>query len=807
MLCCLFPAVLLAPSFAKSTTYVNLSPVEEKTFVTGNLYKVLSANPDIAQAVKISSTSFKIIGGGPGSTFVYLFGSDGYVNTIKVVVERRSALDSAAAIEGQGRTYSPLKFNYMFMSYGGSSNSQYANNRWAYNGSINQIKMAGDTPLGKTDSYIQYESYNFKYGVTQMLFNIKDDKNYVAFGDNTANFSDITLPYIHYQGLYLQSKLSDLLEVKVAGGARGNGYWGKEVRNDTRPVQSFLGADVMLKPTANFNVNVNAVMSTAEASAASPTIFGIGARYNPFSQVTLAGEYASQSELKAWQAKAIYNWSNLYLSGTYRNVPANFQTPVDTVSMRGIEGLFLSGTYRPLSFVRLSADGSRYKNSYLQDAGSNTYNKDMRGEIELTLAPNSRFLYSPWMQDHRAYTSGGLAEGAISQLSLGFKFIGSDVVYFKYEPTKYSFSSSSESNYQNDKSSVGLQMGLTETLGMNFEKEWDVKTYLANSSVENNGFFKITLNYDSKIGKTPFYTVVNSNYYTGTENNGNVTEIWADVELGYQPDEDTKIYIRGKTADYSGTGSNLTDRNEKHINVGLKTAFLSDIAWNGYGDIQGCVFIDSNGDGIKNDSEAGLAGVKVSIAGVTVITNGQGLYIIKAVRAGQASVMMDQASTGQGYILTSQNPQVLQLAAGRTMKADFGLISKSSVTGRAFKDMNKSGKFDGKDIPAAGIGIVFDGSTYPTAADGTYVIYDVKEGRHSLNINIDSLPQNFVPAVPVNNTVDVKRGETYKFNVALKGPDIAQKKAIKSKKLKNIRPKVKKAKHSKKKTALGRPAR
>jgi hypothetical protein len=211
----------------------------------------------------------------------------------------------------------------------------------------------------------------------------------------------------------------------------------------------------------------------------------------------------------------------------------------------------------------------------------------------------------------------------------------------------------------------------------------------------------------------------------------------------------------------------LTDRNEKHINVGFKTAVLSNISWTGYGQVQGYVFIDANGDGIKNEAEKGIAGAKVTVAGTLVLTDDQGYYCVKSVRSGLVAARFDQASAGQGYILTSANPQMIDLTAGKTARADFGIITKSSVTGIAFNDVNKSGAFDESDTPVAGIDIVFDGKTYTTAADGTYVIYDVKEGRHSISISIDSLPQNFVPAIPVNNTIDVKRGSSYKFDIPM----------------------------------------
>jgi|GEM_PF-3441185 len=760
-------ALMAGASLALNITYINIAPAEEAAYSTKGLYKTLSADPDTARAVRLGPSAFKVIGVAPGTTFIYLFGSNGYVNTIKVVVERRAVRDGEDSGPAALKAYAPLKFGYMFMSYGGSSNSQYANNRWAYNGSVNQLKMSGGTPLGKTDSFFQYESYNFKYGITQMLFNLQGDRYYAAVGDTTAQFSDITLPYIHYQGLYFSSSPADFLELKVAGGARGNGYWGKDVRNDTRPVQTFLGADLRVKPADNFNFNINAITSSTETVAEKRNIIGFGAKYEPVSNLSLFGEVANQADLKAWQTKAVYNGPQLFLSGAYKNVPADFQTPVDSINMRGVEGFFTSGTYRPFSFVRLSGEVNRYMNTYLQAGYSNNYNKDMRGELEFILSPDSKFLYSPWRQDHRGYPSGGIGEGSITQLSYSFRFFGPNTVYLRLEPTKYTFLNTAESNYIEDKSTLGLNMALTEALSVNFEKVWDAKTYPSNLSVDDGGFFKIELNYNSKIGKTPFYSTVNTHYYNGTQNNGSVGEMWADVELGYQPDDDTKIYVRGKTADYTGTGTNLTDRNEKHISAGLKTAFVSDISWTGYGEVMGYVFLDRNSDGIKDEGEPGIPGASITAAGRTMVTNDQGFYSVKGIKSGQASVRFDAASAGQGYILTSTNPRIADIAAGRPFQADFGVISKSSVTGTAFDDANRNGSFDDGEAPVAGIDVVFDGRTYTTAADGTYVIYDVKEGRHSVNINIDSLPQNYVPTVPVNNEIDVKRGSTNKFDIPL----------------------------------------
>jgi len=777
--------VIAGQSFAAGSD-VNLNINESRAFnVPAVISRVLSANQDIAIISNDTDNSYKITGVSLGTTYVYIWWEDENYSVIKVTVKNPVPTDRISVEQAASNKQRSLKFELTGSSYGGESNSQYSFNRWAYGGFFTGLKISGDTPLGQTASYVNYEGYNGSNGITRFSLNFKGEDYYFDAGDGYASFSETTLPYLHYQGLQLRKDFSKQLSLAFVGGARGNGYWGKDALRDNRPVQKFAAVQTTFKPSDRFSLDFRAVTSSMEGTSTKTDIFGVGAKYKPFDQLSVAGEISKNLDSTAWLAETSYFGPRLYLRGVYKNIPAGFVMPYDTIDPRGIEGAFLYGHYSPFNFLRLSAQGSRYLNTYMQGAASNVYNKDLNANLDIIVNPSFTISYAPWQQDHRGFPNGGLGEGAVTQASYSFRFLGFSNIFLRYEPSKFTYSVTSETDYQNDKMTVGTRIGLSESLYMDLENEWSNKTILQGNSSQPSRFFKIIVNYDSRIGKTPFYTVMNSRYYNGTDPNGLVSELWLEAELGYKPSDDTKLYIKGKTADYRGSGLNTTDRQEKHITCGFNTVFDSGFVFDGSGKVSGYVFNDKNGNGIKDRLEEGIADAKVFVKDkYYVLTDKSGRYEITALKQGQSVVGLDMNSVNPKYMLTTQNPQALNISSGKTSSADFGLKTMSAMRGRVFIDKNGNNRFDQSDKPISNFAVFVNDKEYLTDFEGKYYVYDIDPGRQMFVIKADSLPEKLLPTVPLKNYVEVSEGSVAEYNVPLKPVQAIGKKAPAKKTLK-----------------------
>ncbi|MDV6224712.1 hypothetical protein R2G56_00275 [Nitratireductor aquimarinus] len=97
------------------------------------------------------------------------------------------------------------------------------------------------------------------------------------------------------------------------------------------------------------------------------------------------------------------------------------------------------------------------------------------------------------------------------------------------------------------------------------------------------------------------------------------------------------------------------------------------------GDIIGKVFDDQNRNGYQDDGERGLAGVRVAtVKGLLVTADAEGRFHIACAdlpdqRIGTNYILkLDTRSLPSGYRLTTENPRVVRLTAGKASKFLFG---------------------------------------------------------------------------------------------------------------------------------------
>ncbi|MEP9399016.1 hypothetical protein [Mesorhizobium sp. KR2-14] len=97
------------------------------------------------------------------------------------------------------------------------------------------------------------------------------------------------------------------------------------------------------------------------------------------------------------------------------------------------------------------------------------------------------------------------------------------------------------------------------------------------------------------------------------------------------------------------------------------------------GDVIGKVFDDKNGNGYQDEGEPGLPGVRLAtVDGVLVTTDAHGRFHIACAdlpeqRIGSNFILkLDPRTLPSGYSLTTENPRVVRLTAGKMTKLNFG---------------------------------------------------------------------------------------------------------------------------------------
>jgi uncharacterized protein (DUF2141 family) len=183
--------------------------------------------------------------------------------------------------------------------------------------------------------------------------------------------------------------------------------------------------------------------------------------------------------------------------------------------------------------------------------------------------------------------------------------------------------------------------------------------------------------------------------------------------------------------------------------------------------IAGTLFLDTDGDSIKDVGESGLQNWKIKITGAKIDsmnTDANGNYAFTNLQAGGYLVSLEQQN---GYLQTlpsNQSGYNLILVAGQNVtNIDFGNFQYGSISGMKFNDANGNGTKDLNDAGISGWKIKISGAkTDSTTTDesGNYSFTNLKAGNYTVS---ESQQAGWTQTLPANNgsyLVSVTTGTT-----------------------------------------------
>ncbi|MCC6622696.1 MAG: hypothetical protein IT385_15645 [Deltaproteobacteria bacterium] len=153
----------------------------------------------------------------------------------------------------------------------------------------------------------------------------------------------------------------------------------------------------------------------------------------------------------------------------------------------------------------------------------------------------------------------------------------------------------------------------------------------------------------------------------------------------------------------------------------------------------GTVYCDADGDGRRDEGEAGLGGVRlVSDTGRVVDTDRDGRWHIRDLRPGAHVVKLDENSLPPGSRVTTDLRALRDLTSGVLARADFGVKCKVQTTGPTELEDPQGGRVEDAEAPpfhtvrgqAQTLAVAIDGASWP-ARRATLAIETgrLKEGR------------------------------------------------------------------------------
>jgi hypothetical protein len=165
-----------------------------------------------------------------------------------------------------------------------------------------------------------------------------------------------------------------------------------------------------------------------------------------------------------------------------------------------------------------------------------------------------------------------------------------------------------------------------------------------------------------------------------------------------------------------------------------------------------------------------VQGIKILLGkDKTAITDEFGYYKFGKVKGKRAFVVLDIMSLPSGFVLTVPQRQEVAIKHSQTVRADFGIISRSEISGIVFYDANDDGEYNRGDVGIKDAVLTLeDGKRVTTQVDGTYSIRNASVGEHKITLDLNSLPPEYLPKVPMVKEMTLFEGLTYIYNIPLK---------------------------------------
>ena len=164
------------------------------------------------------------------------------------------------------------------------------------------------------------------------------------------------------------------------------------------------------------------------------------------------------------------------------------------------------------------------------------------------------------------------------------------------------------------------------------------------------------------------------------------------------------------------------------------------------GAVQGIVFLDANGNGIKDRGEAGLSNIRVTNdSRYSVIADSGGYFIIPGTnRIKKDKVYLDMNSVPAIYSPTNGS-QVAFIDSGNVTSVSLGLSPVHSITGLVLLNESVDSK---KPIKGTRVFITKKDddkaiSESITSSDGSYYISDIRPGSYVIKVDTKTIPPSY----------------------------------------------------------------
>ncbi|MCM8779870.1 MAG: pilus assembly protein N-terminal domain-containing protein [Candidatus Omnitrophica bacterium] len=763
---------------------------EKSVFVIGkNIKRFLITNPEIMDASQITPERLLVTGKTLGYAYLHVWDENGRWTLEFLVIPKKPKGPTYAELlrkeEEKMRNFR-LGYSFDWASYKRGENPQHLSN--VQNDNFRHtFSLSGQSPYGYIDSATTLRTFGKQTEMTYITAGLTNGQvgPFSGFslrgGDFSPSFANLAFPGSYLRGAMLVSPAFEKkIDYTVFWGQESGGRYGNLSPDLYQSKDAFLeGVNLSFSPTQkqNYKFSILHGYGSDREDYLHNTAYDLESCWQ-LNEWTVEHEISFDSKNLANLLDLKLKKPNLRLGAQFRNIEKEFLSIVGNGWRQGELGVLFNFDFLPTKKIYLNSRLDIYRDRrYSAEDNPRRFNEEFSLGATYRADDLTTWEASYYLQNNL----GKLLPARYQNTSLGvsrtFKVLRDIHTYAHYSHQENKNYSSQNLSYTNERLNAGFRLRLTEHLfyylGLeyNWLKETQTKNYTMPHAWENG------LSWSSRIGESNFYTDLRL-AYRDEEDTGSPLSFMSGrdyiegyAEISYRKDKDKYLFANCRLRhnwredkDYGPTGTEL------NLWAGLRFFWDTGLRWDASCAIEGYVFKDLNSDGIRQSEEEPVKGVKIWLGkNKFQITDTNGYYSFKKVRGAKAYVSIDTSTLPQGYLLTVPVRQSINIAQGKTIAVNFGIVCRTEINGVVFVDKNENNEYDSADYGVADVVVVLDGTKQArTDISGRYNFVHLPPGEHNLTLDLESIPVQYLPAVTLTKKITLFEGVNYIYNIPLR---------------------------------------
>ena len=654
------------------------------------------------------------------------------------------------------------------------------------------LQVNGPCPYGRLDSTLHWAGNGTDSAFTDFTLGLKDGhwRDFEGFSarvfDLQGGFSALSLPGLALKGVSFSSPaFNKKLDYTLVYGKEKSYSFGYLSAGLLDTLDSYIeGVQVGLHPADGHDEFLNFAHGHGQERQAglSDNVFSFQSR-DRLGKIDLNSELGYDGNRFGELANARRNWPNSSLSLSLRNVDKDYQTITGRAAYAGEPGAGLNWSWRPWQKLSLNSGLDVYRNQLDPNPNNpDALNYGAQGSANLQLSPTSRInsnLYynaTPGLSYPQKYWNFDTGYSK----SLEFDFFGrrNAGYYTGYSFNHSAYQYSAGSTYSRHSAYGGLNFLLFANISpyFNYQHYWlnslSSGAEQSYSGTAGIGYgLRLTQRLSSNLNLS--YTKEGGQNSIGSALSGSDSAD-ASVNLSFTPFTDVELFCDSHVRKVIPNDPLTQKYCELQFSAGARIFWDSPMRWPANTSVEGYLFKDLNANGKKDVGEEGIPEVKVIIGPREVTTDKNGYYRTN-VRYKKVTVSVDMNTVPGAYICTTPATIEADVSHGGIKRLDFGMSNRSGIYGMVFVDANGNLALDKGEKPLAGVRFILDGKRNTISnGEGIYYFGDLMPGTHELKIDVDKLPMNYLPSVPIKKTIELLEGSTYAYHIPLQESQPAQ---------------------------------